>query len=343
MIRTIVVIPAFNPTISLVQLCSKLSKKKLDILIIDDGSVGNSSNIFSTLKNIGHTVIPHSNNMGKGAALKTAYKYLLNSSLYSHIITCDADGQHLPDDIFSLEQKIHSMPESFIIGVRKFDSSTPLRSRLGNSISSYFYGKRLGFKLQDSQSGLRAFPISFAKLSIEIPFNHYEFESHQLTLAKDEDFSFVQIPIQTVYLDKNSSSHFKPLIDSFKIYSTFFRYFYTSFLTFLVDLLAFIIVFYFSNNVYTSTLLARVVSILFQFFFLSKYVFLTSGLLRFILFICYVLSMGLISSFLQVSLSSIVNSSIYVSKILVEGILFFLNYYLMKNFLFSFKFFRKLI
>jgi glycosyltransferase involved in cell wall biosynthesis len=340
MIKTIVVIPAYNPTSSLLSLCSKLAENKLDILIVDDGSDDRSLSIFSNLIQNGYSVLTHSKNMGKGASLKTAFRHLINYPKYSHIITCDADGQHLPNDIISLEEKIYDTPEALVIGSRNFDSSVPFRSRIGNSVSSFLFGQKLGFKILDSQSGLRAFPLSFAVLSLDIPFNRYEFESHQLLLARDQGLSFIQIPIQTIYLDKNSSSHFNPLVDSFKIYSTFFRYFFTSLYTFCVDFLVFIIVFYFSNSVLISTLSARLVSIAFQFFFLSTYVFLTSGFVRFILFISYVLLMGLFSSFLQVNLSSLTDLSIFSSKIFIDGILFFLNYFLMKNFLFSFKFLK---
>jgi len=115
MIRSVVVIPAYNPNLSLIKLCSKLSEKKLDILIIDDGSDNNSSDIFSNLRHKGFTVIAHSYNMGKGASLKTAFKYLINESIYSHIITCDADGQHLPHMSYLLKKKFTVRPNLFLL------------------------------------------------------------------------------------------------------------------------------------------------------------------------------------------------------------------------------------
>lgn len=66
-----VVIPAYKPDEKLTKLVENLSENHLNIIVVKDGPCDYD---FSKLNNI--VLLEHQTNMGKGAALKTAFKYL---------------------------------------------------------------------------------------------------------------------------------------------------------------------------------------------------------------------------------------------------------------------------
>ena len=51
----------------------------------------------------------------------------------------------------------------------------------------------------------------------------YEYEMEQLIKACLNELKLICIPIQTVYIDNNSGSHFRPLKDGARIYKILFR------------------------------------------------------------------------------------------------------------------------
>lgn len=79
------------------------------------------------------TVIHHRENLGRGAAIKTALKYIKQEmDGWGVIGIMDADGQHLPEDMERLLMKASSEPEALILGSRTMDKSVPWKSRMGN-------------------------------------------------------------------------------------------------------------------------------------------------------------------------------------------------------------------
>ena len=94
-----VVIPAYEPADVLVDLTDKLAAMDFLVLIVDDGSSSKCQPVWRAVSSKA-IVLHHDQNMGKGAALKTAFTYISEDLPdVRHIVTADADGQHLPDDI----------------------------------------------------------------------------------------------------------------------------------------------------------------------------------------------------------------------------------------------------
>ena len=97
--KTIVIIPAYEPEEKLIPLTQQLIAKNLEVVVVDDGSGENYLPIFTKLT--GATVLTHPENKGKGEALKTAYRYIKETHAHEEvaIVTADSDGQHSPEDI----------------------------------------------------------------------------------------------------------------------------------------------------------------------------------------------------------------------------------------------------
>ena len=124
-----ILIPSFNPDKNLTNLVTKLSSDSWNkIVIVDDGSFNECQSFFNQLKDIDNVhVINHSNNQGKGAALKTGIKYIENNTTaLKGIITVDADGQHLVEDIQKIAKSAQERENDVIFGVRSFGKNTPL-------------------------------------------------------------------------------------------------------------------------------------------------------------------------------------------------------------------------
>lgn len=338
------VIPAYNPNQLLLTLIDKIQNASTyPIFVIDDGSNDASKNIFKQLQeeekyeNI--IFIQHAINLGKGAALKTTFNYILTQ--YPHIegvVTLDSDGQHSVDDCLKVLTILKEQDTQFVLGYRTFSKDIPLKSYIGNHISKFIYKIILGHDFKDTQTGLRGLSKSFMKQCLSIKSNRFEFETEQLAIAVNQHIKLVETPIETIYIEDNKASSFRPLIDSFRIYFILFRYGLSSIVTAIVDFVVFMITLSFGHHVIIANLVARTVSIGVQFTLLDKYVFHTrSKIINFILFALYVYIMGFLSAMTQISAVNHLNLSVMSAKILVEGLLFIINFAFLRLFIFSHK------
>lgn len=167
----IILIPAYKPDQSLLRLAHALKTQDpgAEILVIDDGSGSTYTPIFTELRLDGATVHTHPVNRGKGAALRTGIEWARANRPGEILVTADADGQHLPQDIFRVGVRAESLAasgqRSIILGVRtkpdpnagEEGTKVPLRSRVGNSATVGFFALATGKHVADTQTGLRAF------------------------------------------------------------------------------------------------------------------------------------------------------------------------------------------
>ncbi len=334
------VIPAYNPNENLLNVVKGLREESSNyIFIVDDGSKEETKYIFNKLKELNDSrliILEHAINMGKGAALKSAFNYILvNYPQIAGVVTLDSDGQHSIKDCLAIEEELKKNPKAFVLGYRTFSKDIPLRSYIGNNISKFIYRVILGYNFKDTQTGLRGISKDFMKECLKITSNRFEFETEQLAYAANH-LKIVEMPIKTIYIENNKTSSFRPLVDSFKIYFVLLRYALSSIITAIVDFIVFIISIYFGSSVFVANMLARTVSIGVQFKLLDNYVFYTkSSFLSFILFALYVYIMGAISATLQVAVIEYLSLSVIIAKVLVEGFLFFVNFAFLRLYLFT--------
>lgn len=223
MARVAVVIPAYCPDEALHGVVSGLlaadTGRIIDpIVVIDDGSGEPSRAAFDRLHGYDRTVvIARERNGGKGAALKTGFAYVLErASGCAGIVTADADGQHAPADILRVARTLGDSPDRVVLGVRLFGDAVPFKSRLGNVVTRQIVRLLTGVSLQDTQTGLRGWPLRCCAEAMRLPGNRYEFELQALLAAIHAPLE--QMPIATIYEDGNRSSHFRPVGDSLRIY-----------------------------------------------------------------------------------------------------------------------------
>jgi len=329
-----VLIPAYNPNETLLTLVEDLDQAGFDdIVVVDDGSAESSQAVFSRLEESGRvTLLRHGINLGKGAALRLGFNHAYNTHKnhpdYQGVITADADGQHLPSDIAKIAQALAENQAALILGVRSFQGEVPFRSRFGNSITQTVFRFLVGERITDTQTGLRGVPLSLIPVFLRITANRYEYELDMLIQCATNNHPIVQVPIATVYIDDNRSSHFNPIIDSAKIYLVFLRFIGSSLLTALVDNIVFILVYNASQNIILGQALARGVATLVNFTLNRNFVFKhqQGKWLAFAKFLALVIVMGAVSYSLIRLMVDNTGIGVVPAKILAETGLYLINF-----------------
>lgn len=338
-----VIIPSFCPDRIIVKLVSELIDKDfVRVCVVNDGSGTEYDDVFDELKKLGCYVVEYDGNRGKGIALKTGLRNLVSDipDLYG-VITADGDGQHALKDILKIKEVMEEGNKSLILGVRDFSSSNiPLRSKVGNKFSGLYFKAVTKTYCPDTQTGLRGISRTLFNEFLQTEGERYEYEMNFLTLVARSDETIKFVPIDTIYNDGNTSSHFKVISDSIRIYKTPLKYISTSILSSVLDLSAFsILVSVFKSNILygitISTVIARMISGVLN-FFLNRFWSFNSrqniGRQAFKYGILFVSQMFL-SGFL-VSTLSWTNNSLVILKIIVDSILFIVSYFIQINWVF---------
>lgn len=332
--KVTLLIPAYKPGPVLVELVDQLwAAGFTDIVVVDDGSGEEFQPVFSQLERGGRAVVlRNAVNLGKGAALKHGFNHIYNKRRHDPdhlgVITADADGQHLPADIAKIAQALAEHRHCLVLGVRTFAGEVPLRSRLGNEITKVVFRYLVGTSISDTQTGLRGVPLELIPLFLPIKANRYEFELDMLIQCATDERAIIQVPIATVYIEDNKSSHFNPVTDSLKIYMVFLRFVGSSLLTALVDNIVFIIVWSALGNILLGQALARAVATLVNFSLNRNFVFKHQAkkLPAFLKFVALVVFMGAVSYSMINMLVAYTGMGVIAAKILAETALYLINF-----------------
>jgi len=342
----VILIPAYNPSDKLLKLLKELKKDKYKIIIVNDGS-SKDNKIFSKLKDMKYTVLEYSENHGKGYALKYGIKYYLKNlkDKYDGIITVDADYQHLPKDINKIATSITS--DTIVLGSRDFNlKSVPILNRIGNKITSMVFKLLYGFKITDTQTGLRGIPNKYLEEAIQIDGDRFEYEMNFLIYFVNHKISLKEIFIETVYYER-SESKFHKVIDSIRIYRILlkesFRFLVTSLISSGLDLTLFTLFLYvfsvFGNDlsIILSTFFARIIADFLNLNLTRLFVFDTKEDFKQILWKYYVLSFSKLfaSALLVLLISKLLPFNKTLIKMVVDITIYFISYMVQKKYIFK--------
>jgi glycosyltransferase involved in cell wall biosynthesis len=198
--KIFVVLPAYNEEKTIAKVMEDLMKMGFEVVVVDDGSKDNTYNIASNIiqENNHGFLCKHLLNRGLGAALRTG----IEASLIEDpdvIVTFDADGQHDPQDILNVSKPIINGDADVVVGKRNF-REMPLSKKLGNKIMNLITLIFYGIKVNDSQSGLRAFNRKAAE-SIMINARDYGVSSEIVGEVKRHNLKFKEVTIKTIYTE----------------------------------------------------------------------------------------------------------------------------------------------
>lgn len=262
---SVIVIPALEPGPELVELVSALRAEGTEVLVVDDGSGPDWSALFDRCVDAGARVHHESLNRGKGAALRRAFR-LVHDRFPDHgVVTADADGQHTVGDIRRVQEALagveRSQTDALVLGVRDFSlPEVPARSRLGNAVSSAVLALVAGVRLGDTQTGLRGIPASRLEWARTVPGDRYEYEFSMLRQAARDGLPLTSVPIATVYLDANATSHFRPVRDSLRVLGPVVAFSLSGLASCAVDTAVFLGLHAVGMPLWAALMLARVIS-----------------------------------------------------------------------------------
>ncbi|MBC7928510.1 MAG: bifunctional glycosyltransferase family 2/GtrA family protein [Bryobacteraceae bacterium] len=304
-------------------------------MVVDDGSGPDCEAIFDAVRQIPKVVlVRHVVNLGKGAALKTGFNAaLVKWPNAAGLVTADADGQHAAGDILAVAQMLSESPHSLVLGTRQFNGSVPMRSRFGNSLTRRVFQLATGTPVADTQTGLRGWPRKHCLAALRVPLNGYDFELECLVSGRG---NIREVPVKTIYLDNNQSSHFNPVLDSMRIYFVFLRYCASGLLAALVDSLIFYAVYRSGGGAASAQVAGRAAAVSVAFLVARNVVFRSDARLWNSLakYLGLVVVMGFVSfSILQVLRTSF-GMPVLVAKLSAEAVLFLGNFAIQRDFIF---------
>ncbi len=367
--KRIALIPAYKPNIQLLEFVKGIEEHGMDCLIVNDGSGEEYLSLFHKIERETETrVLSFPENRGKGAALKAGLEYLQkeNAGLQGDftLITLDADGQHLLKDALNLLSVAEEKKNTLILGSRTQSKDSPLRSRIGNGITKEVFHLCTGVEVKDTQTGMRAFSGKMIPEMLDIPGERYEYEMNVLLFLAKEGVPMEEVPIETVYINDNAESHFDTVKDSYRIYKQILKFSASSLVSFLADFLLYSFFFLITGGLFVSNFLARVISLHLNFFLNKTMVFSgeedieeskkrientkvqkgtkwnLSALKSFkkeeyLSYLGLAAFIFIINSFILSGIVGSLGMNPYLAKILTEGLLFCLSYFVQKKWIFE--------
>lgn len=211
--RIAAVVPTYNNARTIAAVVEAVRAHLPDIIVVNDGSTDETASVLQELQDI--DIITVDRNRGKGHALRLAFSHAWERE-FTHVVTIDADGQHLADDIPLFVEAVRRAPETLYIGNRTLPvdgTPQPARSRFGARFGSFWYKFHTGLRVDDTQCGFRAYPLDRVR-ELHCRTNRYEFEIEILIEAAWARIPVEQIPIHIFYQPREERvSHFRPLRD----------------------------------------------------------------------------------------------------------------------------------
>lgn len=218
--RFAVVIPAYKPSKKLDRYIERLTEKGAErILVVNDGNTSDYDSLFQKIAAYPSCIVlTHTENKGKGAAMKTAFSYFLQHEPgMDGVVTADADDQHAVEDVIRIGHMLSSSHSDLILGVRTFEyGKVPTRSFIGNTITSFAFKLFFKYDIQDTQTGLRAIDRHTLEWMTQLRGEKFEYEMNMLINAAKRGIRLEETEIETIY-HENHQSNYQSYHDSVRI------------------------------------------------------------------------------------------------------------------------------
>lgn len=167
--KVLVIIPAFNEEETIAKVVEEIlaHQPAYHVLVVDDGSSDQTAALVRQQDRA--TLIRLPFNSGIGVTMQTGFKYALRNG-YDIAVQCDADGQHPPEQMHRLVDRVASGDADMMIGSRyvaQTDYAPSFTRRLGKSILSRLIDSLIGGGITDTTSGFRAMNRSVLQIVSE--------------------------------------------------------------------------------------------------------------------------------------------------------------------------------
>ena len=305
------------------------------MLVVDDGSGPQYAPFFTAARARGAEVVSSPVNQGKGQALRTGLAHAAATWPDADVVCADADGQHTPSDIEAVAVRVRETGH-MTLGVRRFTGPVPLRSRIGNDVTALLFRGATGWRLGDTQTGLRGYPAGQLAWLQEVPGDRYEYELSALLRAHELGMAVEQVEITTVYEPGNTSSHFRPVQDSARIYAPLLRFMGASLASFGIDWLGVMVIFPMTGSLLAAVVGARLVSGTANFFMNRRIFRARRGTVVRTAVRYTVLAVSLLAaSYLMLKALTAVGIPLGIAKVLGDGAIYVASYVAQRRLVFK--------
>ncbi len=205
-------IPAYNAAAHIADVIARTRAVVGDdhVWVVNDGSRDATSAVAAAA---GAHVLEQPQNRGKGRALARGFTDLLAHG-YDAVVTLDADGQHLPEEIPGLIAVAERTGADLVVGSRMRNTAgMPWLRVVVNHSMSWFISLLAGRRVEDSQSGFRLHRADVLR-SVTLVTDRYETETEILIKSGRRGFRIAAAPISTIYGDEQSGIN--PVVDSLR-------------------------------------------------------------------------------------------------------------------------------
>jgi len=210
-----VVLPAKNESGAIGQTIAQIQQLQLahEIIVVNDGSTDKTQYVA---EQAGAKVVTHPYSKGNGAAIKTGAR----NATGDIIIFMDADGQHSPEDIPRLLEKIEAGYD-LVVGARQKGSQASLGRGIANSFYNILATYMTEHKVEDLTSGFRAVRADKFREFLYLLPNGFSYPTTSTMAFFRAGYSVAYEPIHAA--KRIGKSHIKPIKDGMRFFIIIFK------------------------------------------------------------------------------------------------------------------------
>ena len=210
-----VVLPAKNESAAIGQTLAQIQQLQLahEIIVVNDGSTDQTKQVAETA---GAKVVTHPYSKGNGAAIKTGAR----TATGDIIVFMDADGQHDPQDIPHLLEKIEQGYD-LVVGARQKGSQASVGRGIANALYNNLATYMTEQKVEDLTSGFRAVRADKFREFLYLLPNGFSYPTTSTMAFFRAGYSVAYVPIHAA--KRIGKSHIQPLKDGVRFFLIIFK------------------------------------------------------------------------------------------------------------------------
>ncbi len=260
--NVVVIIPVRDPSSDFIIWMKRLLDMGIpQIIIIDDGSA--NADTLHQIEKFDQCLLLHNEEpLGSGRSLKKAFSYLMSQpEERDGFVTVCGYGLYAPEDVYKMAWEITNHPGTILIGDRNFDElKLSPRKRFGHFIANLTFKMLFTGNLHDTQSPLKAYPISMLPWLIGIKGECFDYDVNVLIAAKKQMKPIAEIDIHAAPV-LVGITEVRPARIAWTMFLGFYRYLYASLSSMGADLLIFTIMQYKIMENFTPSSLRILISV----------------------------------------------------------------------------------